>query len=258
MGCKPYRGVLTGFNEAFFIDDTTRKRLIDEDPKSAEVIKPLLRGRDIRRWVPDWQNVWLIFSRRGIDIDSYPAIKNHLLAYREKLEPKPKGWKGAWKGRKPGSYQWYEIQDSVDYWEEFEKPKIIYQVIQTLPNYSFDDTGAFGNDKTFILPCDKPFYILAVLNSPLLWWISHRVFTKMLSGSISPMGYIFGNLPIARPTDEIRAEVEPNVERLIELTLESRLRAKFDRISNQDKPSATSIDSQLFLNPFQRNTFSFR
>jgi type I restriction-modification system DNA methylase subunit len=220
-GVKPYRGVLTGLNEAFLIDEETKHKIVRDDPKSAEVIKPYLRGQDIKRWSPEWDNQWLIFTRRGIDIDDYPAIKTHLSQYRTQLEPRPKKWdakkKGKWLGRKNGSYQWYEIQDTVDYWQYFESPKIIYQVIQTLPYYAFDDSGLFGNDKTFILPsCDR--YLLGCLNSPLLWWYGHRIFTKMLSGSISPMGYLFETLPIASPSPQTRQETEEIVSQLIELT----------------------------------------
>ncbi|MBW2637968.1 MAG: Eco57I restriction-modification methylase domain-containing protein, partial [Deltaproteobacteria bacterium] len=106
-----YRGILTGLNEAFVIDGETRERLIAEDPKSAEIIKPFLAGKDIKRYQPLTNDKFLIFTRRGIDIDKYPAIKQHLLQYKERLMPRPRNWQGEkWQGRKPGSYQWYEIQ----------------------------------------------------------------------------------------------------------------------------------------------------
>jgi type I restriction-modification system DNA methylase subunit len=224
-GTKPYRGVLTGFNEAFLIDDATKNKLVREDPKSAEIIKPYLRGRDIKRWSPDWDSQWMIFARRGIDIDTYPAIKNHLLIYQEQLEPRPRDWNetedGKWPGRKSGAYKWFEIQDTIDYFRYFERPKIIYQVIQTLPQYAYDDSGAYGNDKTFILP-NTDSYLLGYLNSPLFWWYGNRIFTRMLSGSISPMGYLFETLPIAPPTDTIRQQTEPLVSQLIEITKQNQ------------------------------------
>ena len=68
MRVKPYRGVLTGFNEAFLIDAATRDRLVAADPASAEIIKPYLRGQDVRRWEADWAGLWMIFARRGLDI----------------------------------------------------------------------------------------------------------------------------------------------------------------------------------------------
>lgn len=132
-GMKPYRGVTTGFNDAFFIDTPIRDRLVRDDPGCAEIIKPYLRGQDIDRWYAPWNGLWMIFARRGIEIDQYPSVKRHLEGFRKQLEPKPEDWRptksdGKWPGRKEGTYAWYEVQDAVDYWFEFEKPKIIYQV----------------------------------------------------------------------------------------------------------------------------------
>ena len=121
---KIFRGVLTGFNKAFVITAETRKRLIAEDPRSAEIIKPFSTGRDLKRYQTPVSDNYLVFTRRGINIDNYPSVKKHLEQYKTSLEPKPKGFKGAWPGRKEGSYKWYEIQDAVDYYMEFEKPKI--------------------------------------------------------------------------------------------------------------------------------------
>ena len=73
-----YRGIVTGLNEAFVVDRATRDRLIAEHPSSAEVLKPFLRGRDVKRWRVDYQDLWLIFTRQGTKIDNYPAIKRHL------------------------------------------------------------------------------------------------------------------------------------------------------------------------------------
>src|SRR5207247_1928523 len=80
-----YRGVLTGFNEAFVIDGAKRKELIKRDPKSKGIIKPLAVGKDIRKWCIDYEDKWLIFTRRGIDIDDYPAIKAHLSQWKAEL-----------------------------------------------------------------------------------------------------------------------------------------------------------------------------
>lgn len=216
-----YRGVTTGLNTAFLIDQETRDRLVQEDAKSAEVIKPYLRGQDIGRWNANWQKLWMIFTRRGIDIDKYSAVKKHLEAFRERLEPKPKDWDkvkdGKWPGRKGGSYKWYEIQDSTDYWRFFEKPKIFYQEIQFHPRYAYSGDSSFANNKvSFITSGDL--YLLAALNSPLLWWHNWRHFPHMKDEALAPVGYLLENLPIAAPTDKIRAEVESAVQRLLKLT----------------------------------------
>ncbi|MFN0214302.1 MAG: Eco57I restriction-modification methylase domain-containing protein, partial [Saprospiraceae bacterium] len=87
---KIYYGIKTGLNEAFVIDATTRERLIAEDPKSAEVIKPFLAGRDIKRYQTPVSERFLIFTRRGIKIEDYPAILKHLEQFKDRLMPKPK------------------------------------------------------------------------------------------------------------------------------------------------------------------------
>ncbi|MFO0052690.1 MAG: Eco57I restriction-modification methylase domain-containing protein [Dolichospermum sp.] len=204
-GVKPYRGIMTGFNEAFFIDDTTKNKLVQSEPKCAEIIKPILRGQDIKRWCPEWKNLWIIFAHKNINIEQYPVIKEHLEVYRNKLEARA------------GKQLWWQLQASPSFYHLFEQPKIIYQVIQTFPLYALENSGVFGNDKTFILPT-QDLFILGLLNSPLIWWYSQRVFTKMLSDAISPMGYLMETLPIAQPTEETRAEVEAIVTRLIEIT----------------------------------------
>ena len=97
---------MTGFNEAFVIDGETKAKLIAEHPFSAEIIKPFLRGRDVKRWQVDFADQYLIFTRRyNQTLTSYPAIKKHLTQYKDRrlLQIIP--------GRKPGSYAWYEIQD---------------------------------------------------------------------------------------------------------------------------------------------------
>ena len=168
-------GIKTGFNDAFFIDGETRKRLIAEDPKSAELIKPLLRGRDIQAWVPDLVDLYLINTHNGvkdigikpISIDDYPAIKKHLDQYFEKLA------KRIDKGITP-----YNLRN-CDYIKEFSKPKIMYPNMTKYLPFIYDETGYFGNDKTFIITSqDESFslkYLVAILNSKLakLWIRRH-------------------------------------------------------------------------------------
>jgi len=171
-----YYGIKTGFNEAFVVDRATRDRLIAEHPSSDAVLKPYLRGRDVKRWKAKPKDLWLIFTRRGIDIDAFPAIKKHLEAFKERLMPKPKNWLSGttWNGRKAGSYEWYEIQDNIAYWEEFEQPKVIIPAIASKNAYTTDLEGHFGNDKTSICIPDNCGFVTCVLNSSLLWWLITR------------------------------------------------------------------------------------
>ena len=246
VGVKPYRGIVTGCNDAFLIDTKTKNELVAADPKSSEIIQPYLRGQDISRWHSEWNALWMIFARRGIDIEAYPSVKQYLLQFRQKLEPKPKDWTGSnWPGRKPGPYKWFEIQDSIEYWQEFGKPKIVYQVIQYHPRYSFDNSGMLGNDKMFLIPKDD-FYLLAVLNSPLLWWHNWRNFTHLKDEALSPMGYMMEALPISYPTEYIRTKIEQAVHQIINFTKYGReiCRDVFDWLRTEHEIHKPSLKLQ--------------
>jgi hypothetical protein len=222
---RPYRGVLTGLNEAFFVDTLTRDRLVARDPRSAELLKPLLRGQDIDRWASEWPDLWLIFTRHGTNIDEFPAIKAHLEPFRISLEPKPVNWQaGERPGRKPGTYHWWEIQDNVAYFEKFTEPKIIYQEIQFYPAYSADTNGLYLNNKGFLLPSSDP-WLLAVLNSPLLWWFGWRHFPHMKDEALTPAGFRMETMPIARPIESTAARVA-EIVRLLPVIVRQRHAAR--------------------------------
>jgi hypothetical protein len=259
---KPLRGIVTGYNDAFLIDSRKRAELVAVDPACSEIIHPYLRGQDISRWQSEWAGNWIVFTRRGIDIDAYPAVKAHLSQFKERLEPKPDGWSGSnWPGRKGGTYRWFEIQDSIDYWREFEKPKLVYQVIQFHPRYALDSSGVFGNDKTFFLPA-ADLFLLAVLNSPLMWWSNWRTFTHLKDEALSPMGYMMEEIPIAEPTPAIREAAETAVRRLIEITSRQQQtqRTLLDWLRMEyaiEKPSnkllaATDLDSDTWVSEVKR------
>lgn len=261
-GTAPYRGIVTGLNEAFLIDKAARDRLIAADPRSAEVIHPYLRGQDIKRWVPEWAEVWMVFTRRGIDINAYPAIKSYLAQFREQLEPRPANWKGSrWPGRKPGTYKWYEIQDSIDYWELFSTPKILYQEIQFHSRFSLDEDGYLTNNKVFLIPTTD-LWLLAVLNSPLIWWYNWRYLPHMKDEALNPQGEMMEQIPVALPSDAIREAVAPPVERLVVLTKAQRaaadqladwLRVEFDVVGVGALPGGlAALDEDAFLREASR------
>ena len=180
-----YRGILTGLNEAFVIDGATRARLIGEDPKSAEIIKPFLRGRDVKRWRVEAKDLWLIFTRRPFAIEQYPAILAHLTQFKTQLMPKPDDWDdkrdGTWPGRKAGSYQWYEIQDNIAYWQEFEQPKIIYPDIALSPQFAWDNDHRYIANTAYIIPCVEQ-WLLAILNSSICAWFYGQISPQIQNG----------------------------------------------------------------------------
>ena len=210
---KIFRGVLTGLNEAFVIDQETKDRLMAEDPKSEEIIKPFLAGRDIKRYQQPKSDKFLIFTRRGIEIENYPAILSYLEGFRKSLEPKPKDFKGTnWPGRKPGSYKWYEIQDAVDYYEEFEKEKIIYPNICKRPEFAFDDSSKYTNQKCFIIS-HFDFGFLGILNSKITYFLFEQILPKLRGGFLEPSYLYFKDFPILK--DET-GRIDLLVEQILE------------------------------------------
>ncbi|MTJ16274.1 MULTISPECIES: Eco57I restriction-modification methylase domain-containing protein [unclassified Dolichospermum] len=204
-GVKPICGIKTGFNEAFFIDDATKNKLVQADPKCAEIIKPLLRGQDIKRWIPEWDKVWIIFAHKDIDIEQYPVIKEHLEIYRNKLEARA------------GKQLWWQLQASPSSYHLFEEPKIIWQDLAFHSRFCLDKQNVFIDMTCFALPCSD-LWLLAVLNSPLMWsWLWRN--TIHGKDEVLRLKNIYTeNIPIAQPTEKIRAEVEAIVTRLIEIT----------------------------------------
>jgi adenine-specific DNA-methyltransferase len=165
---KIFYGIKTGLNEAFVIDLATKEKLITENPKCAEVIKPFLAGRDIKRYQTPVADKYLIFARRGIEIENYPPIYKHLLQFKDKLEPKPIQHDGDWNGRKSGTYKWYEIQDAVDYFDEFEKTKVMLPDISLKCEALLDESkGLYSVNTAYIIP-ELTYSDLGILNSKLI------------------------------------------------------------------------------------------
>ena len=249
---KIYRGVLTGLNEAFVIDEETRNRLVSEDPKSKEIIKPFLIGRDVKRYQSQKCNRFLIFTRRGIEIQKYPAIEKYLSQYKERLMPKPKDWKGSnWKGRKPGSYKWYEIQDAVDYYVEFEKPKIIIPTIVQNASYTLDISGFYSNDKTSIIATDD-LYLLGILNSRVADFFMHSISSTKQGGYFEYKPMYFSQIPIrtidsSNPSDKsYHDSMVALVKQILELHKQSAS-AKTDHDKTVIQRQIDATDRQIDL-----------
>ena len=154
-------GIKTGFNDAFIIDEETKNRLIREDSNNKEIIKPLLRGRDINKWKIMYKNLYLIHSVDGLDTkNKYPSIYKFLSQYQEKLE----------KRYDKGRY-WYNLR-SCKYDDLFEKEKIIYSEIVPEPRFVYDDNKYYMEATGFILNSTEINlkYLVSLLNSKLLFW----------------------------------------------------------------------------------------
>ena len=202
-----YRGILTGLNEAFVIDEDTRKKLIAEDPKSAELIKPWLRGRDIKKWKAEWAGLSILYIPWHFDINKYPAVLNHLKQFKNKLENRNESERDR--------YEWYALQRyAADYFKEFDKPKIIYPNITKTNVFSFDETGILTNQKCFIIPTDD-LYLLALLNSQLTMQWFRSTLPLLRGGFYEPSSVFMENYPVFPANDEQKTPIIIRVQKIL-------------------------------------------
>ena len=177
------RGITTGCNDAFIIDDATRRALIAEDPKSAEIIKPVLRGRDIQRYQAEWAGMWLIatFPPLQLDIEDYPAVKEYLLFFgKDRLEQSGKTVVGGGKSRKRTQHAWFELQDATAYHEDFAKEKLIWMDLTDRGRFAYDDNGMFCVNTAFVMSGHSIKFLCAILNANLTTYFMNR--TALNSG----------------------------------------------------------------------------
>ncbi|NEN24737.1 DUF559 domain-containing protein [Cryomorpha ignava] len=204
---KIYYGIKTGLNEAFVIDQATRDRLIAEDVRSEEVIKPFLAGRDIKRYKQPESDNYILFipwhfplhkdeSVYGASKEAelefekrFPSVYNHLLKFKGKLEKRNKAETGV-------RYEWYALQRcAATYYEEFDKPKIIIPAIAKSANYAYDTKGNYGNDKTTIIPLSD-FNLLGQLNSKLVDFYFKSIASTKQNGYFEYKPVYINQLPI--------------------------------------------------------------
>ena len=209
---KIYRGILTGFNDAFIISSKKKDELIAADPKSAELIRPILRGRDIKRYGYVDNGLFLINTHNGIrnklpriDINDYPAVKRHLDQYWDRISTR------ADKGDTP-----YNLRNCA-YLEDFSKPKVVYMEIQTdnpeegypFPCYSYDDNRCIVLNTAYIMSSETtdPRYVLGILNSRLGNFLVKLYVTQLQERQFRMLSQYVMNFPIAHPTKEQENEM---------------------------------------------------
>jgi adenine-specific DNA-methyltransferase len=234
-----YYGIKTGLNEAFVISREQRDALIAEDKSSADVLKPYLRGRDVKRWHAEPQDLWLIFlpwhfplqdteNVSGASVQAekqfqqtYPAIYRHLLAYKSELSARDKSEIGI-------RYEWYALARHREYWREFLRPKIIFPAIQNEVSYAADLDGHFGNDKTNIIVSENWRYVLTVLNSAVSWWITRELFASKQGGYFEFKPMYVSAIPVPSITGSQRELIDP----LVNSVLQGISRPEFERLLN--------------------------
>ena len=212
LGSNINRGILTGLNTAFVVDEKTKNELVSEDSKSTEIIKPLLSGSEIKRYNISSKSKYLIFTRRGIEINKYPAIKKYLQKFEAELTPKISPSQK--KGRKPGDYKWYEIQDVIAYHKEFEKHKIVWGNLATKASFAFDDTGSYVNAPGCILPTNSK-YVLGIINSKLISYFLKSICAERQGGFIEQKPVYVSKIPIRVIPDAQQQSLVKFVDKMI-------------------------------------------
>jgi hypothetical protein len=235
---KIYRGVLTGFNEAFIIDTETKDRLCKEDPKSIEILKPILRGRDIQRYSYKWAGLWIIKIESGwtnknrdrkepetFFKESYPAVYKHLKTFGN---TKGKG-KGLYNRDDQGDY-WWELRD-CDYYDEFEKEKIVWQEIVREPSFAYDTKNNYCEATSFLMTGKNLKYLIALLNSKPVTFFFKQFYA---GGGLGEEGYRYKKafleqLPIPKIAESDQKPFIDLVDKILAITKDE------DYLQNKEK-----------------------
>ncbi len=216
-------GIKTGYNEAFIIDTAKRDEILancqteEERQRTAELIRPILRGRDIKRYGYDWANLWLIWipwhfplhldsSIQGASLeaeqafkDQYPSVYQHLLHYKPQLSARNKAETGI-------RYEWYALQRwGANYWEDFFQPKIMWKRIGSILRFCYDDNDSLGLDSTCFATGNNIEYVCCVLNSPMGHYL-------LKDAPKTGTGDLLISVQAVNPLQIPRIEIEANIE----------------------------------------------
>jgi hypothetical protein len=191
---SPMRGVVTGLNEAFVIGSDIKDALCAADPKSAELLRPFLEGKDLRRWRAETRGQWIIYIPKDrVQIDDYPAIRDWLLPFKKKLEARAT------------KQEWFELQQAQEaYATRFTQTKISYPHFNEDRGFSLETAGAFSNDKSYFIPSGDLF-LLALLNSSVAWFIVSNLAPAVRGGYHELRVQFVDQIPIPEASDEQKA-----------------------------------------------------
>jgi len=213
------RGFTTGCNEAFYISQETKDEIITEDKNSKDYIKPIIRGRDLKKWCLHFDEIYALVMTRGFDINKYPAIKKHLSSFKDKLE------------NKTGTSKWYELQanPSKDILSSFLKEKIIWGELSDEPKFVYDDKGYFLDATVFLIIGKNLKFILPILNSRLSRWYFEQIATSSGMGTNRWKKYKIEQFPIKNTQEKEQKPFIEIVDRILSITNDK------DYTKNSDK-----------------------
>ena len=218
-------GIKTGYNDAFIIGTAKRDEILancqseDERKRTAELIRPILRGRDIKRYGYNWANLWLINTHNGIrgkleriHIEDYPAVKAHLDQYWDKIS------KRADKGETP-----YNLRNCA-YLEDFSKQQIVWIELSDEPKFSYAK-NIISVNTVFFLTGEHVLHILGLLNSKLItWYFKHCIGTTSGVGTNRWLKYTIEQIPISEHNDQIAllvAQINTQYETMLDAQLDN-------------------------------------
>jgi hypothetical protein len=226
-GSRLYRGILTGLNDAFVVDQDTRDRLVARDAKTKDLLKPYLRGRDIKRWRVEYENLWLILIESSenkkhpwsgkpapqaerIFGETYPSIAAHFAPIRDKLIER----------YDQGHFFW-ELR-SCGYYGEFNELKVIMPTIEKDVAFATAGAGFFSNDKTNFVVHDQPAYLASLLNSRIHWWFAQLCYPTKQGGFVEFKPTFVREFPIVPPESGRAAHIRALAETIIFLAAQTQ------------------------------------
>jgi hypothetical protein len=246
---KIYRGILTGLNKAFLIDQEIKKELEKADPRSSAIIKPVLRGKDIGTFRNKFSHLYLLMTGFDTNIkDCYPAVYAHL----EKFEQKARQ-------RDDQGKNWFNLR-SCGYYHEFEKEKIVFQEIVRAPQFFLDKSGTyFCEASAFIITGENLTYLIGMLNSKPIAYFFKKYYA---GGGLGESGFRYKKrfleeLPIPKydPANKVFIEIEKKVNQIIEMTntnndsnttfIESEIDNLLYQFYNLDENQINQIESSI-------------
>lgn len=204
---KFYRGVTTGLNEAFVITEEIKNNLIATDPSCENIIKPWLRGKDIRRWAAERSHLYFLFIPWHFEINRHPVILQHLKKFKNKLESR--------NIEERDRYEWYALQRyAADYHHEFENTKIIYPDISQHPKFTWDESRSFLGNTAYIIPTNEK-WLVGILNSKLLWWFYRNLSSSIRGGFVRYISQYMQQMPIVTATREKKDLILAIVQKIL-------------------------------------------
>ena len=214
-----YRGIVTGLNEAFIIDGEKRKEILGwckspaERRRTDKLIRPMLRGRDVKRYGYEWAGLYMIctFPALNLDIKDYPAIKKHLLTFgKERLEQS--GKKIVIRGEKVSArsktcYRWFEPQSAVGYWKDLEKSKLVWMDLSDVPAFAYDENGFSLNNMVYFLSGNVNLkYLVGCLNSRMAIWQFSQICSTSGVGTMRWQAFTMDRLRV--PSSKVKEQMQ--------------------------------------------------